>query len=176
MNDKSFIKELRAWCVELKEGEEEARQLGRDRPEDVGYFSGLEVARCMARIKIETLLEQRNTSSLFSAPTRGVTIDSLSDGFIYEACGNSGIPIMEAVHLSENPLPLSTRLRDVPFNIDDLLSRSDDELQEFIEHTNYHDVENMRMLLLADKAKGHDVVIFIADSVSIDCLTTLKNR
>ncbi len=72
---RELIKQLRDYCLELKEDEQEAKQLQKERPEDASYFLGLEIARMQARIKIETLLEQQPTSTMFSPPSRSVVID-----------------------------------------------------------------------------------------------------
>ncbi len=74
--DKELVKALRAYCVELKEGEEEANRLQKERPQHEAYFLGLELGRMTTRIKIETLLENRITSTPFSCPSRGSVIDS----------------------------------------------------------------------------------------------------
>ncbi|NGZ17542.1 hypothetical protein G6Z94_09315 [Vibrio aestuarianus] len=73
--DKNLIKKLCQLCVDLKEQEQEAKQLQKERPENEGYFLGLEVGRMQARIELETILEQRPTSSTFSPPSRSVVID-----------------------------------------------------------------------------------------------------
>lgn len=76
--NRELIKELRAYCLELKEEEQIAKKLQKDRPGFSGYFLGLETAMMLARIKIETLLEQQPTSTAFSPPSRSVVIDSLA--------------------------------------------------------------------------------------------------
>ncbi|CAK2031897.1 hypothetical protein VCRA2128O305_330003 [Vibrio crassostreae] len=72
---RELTKQLKEYCLELKEDEQEAKKLQKERPEDAGYFLGLEMARMQARIKIETLLEQQPTSTMFSPPSRSVVID-----------------------------------------------------------------------------------------------------
>ncbi|MDN3696815.1 hypothetical protein QWY97_05545 [Vibrio cortegadensis] len=73
--DRELIKKLQSLCLELKEQEQEAKQLQKERPGFEGYFLGLEVGRMQARIEIETILEQRPTSSTFSPQSRSVVID-----------------------------------------------------------------------------------------------------
>lgn len=53
--DKNLIKKLCQLCVDLKEQEQEAKQLQKERPENEGYFLGLEVGRMQARIELETI-------------------------------------------------------------------------------------------------------------------------
>ncbi|HDI3318780.1 TPA: hypothetical protein PMF73_002641 [Vibrio cholerae] len=76
--NRDLIKELRAYCIELKEEEQIAKKLQQDRPDFSGYYLGLETAMMLTRIKIETLLEQQPISTAFSPPSRSVVIDSVA--------------------------------------------------------------------------------------------------
>lgn len=58
----TLITELRALCIELKDDEQEARKLAKQRPEDAGYFKGLEIGRMQARIQLETLIENHGNN------------------------------------------------------------------------------------------------------------------
>lgn len=73
--DRELIKKLKTLCLELKEQEQEAKQLEEERPEHKGYFFGLSIGRMQARIELEILLEQRPTSTTFSPPSRSAVID-----------------------------------------------------------------------------------------------------
>ncbi|WP_415720317.1 hypothetical protein [Photobacterium ganghwense] len=53
-----LIADLRKLAAELKEDEQEARRLEKQRPENAGYFKGLSVGRMQARIQLENLLEK----------------------------------------------------------------------------------------------------------------------
>ena len=58
----SIISELRAICIELKDDEKEAALLAKQRPEDEGYFKGLEIGRMQTRIQIEILIEKHGNN------------------------------------------------------------------------------------------------------------------
>lgn len=53
-----LIDDIKKLIVELKDEEEEAKKLERERPDNAAYFQGLSIGRMSARVSLECLIEE----------------------------------------------------------------------------------------------------------------------